>query len=285
MKVAFSDFWWKFDNKNNFFIDSLRELRHDIILVDDITEADLLIFSCFGNQHKLVDRNKTKKIYFTGEDLRPPLDECDYSLTFDHSNYEGKNFRLPLWMLQIDWWKTEGFNYVNPQYVIPFQNLKEPQFVNRQQFCCTIFNRDQTGLRYKTLEKLQQYKDVYCFGEPWKNWFYGEDKKLSILSNFTFTLCYENSSSEGYYTEKPIHARVAGCIPIYWSHKNYSSDFNSKAFINLCDYGDIKELVEKVIEVDMSPLLKKEMIEQPIFAKEPEINSYMSFMKTILDSI
>ena len=82
MKIAFADFWWKFENNNNFFVDSLRSIRDNIEVVDP-SDADVLIYSCFGKDHLNVDRDKTKKIYYTGENLRPDFDECDASLTFD----------------------------------------------------------------------------------------------------------------------------------------------------------------------------------------------------------
>lgn len=281
MKVAFCDFWWKFDNEKNFFVDSLKHIYENVEVVDP-SKAELLFFSCFGKEHEKIDRSKTKKIYFTGENIRPPLHECDYSLTFDYESYEGRNFRLPLWMLQIDWWNTGGYNYTNPQYVVPLSSLANPTFSDRENFCCTIFNRDHTGLRVKTLQELANHKPINCFGEPWNNWFYGEDNKLSVLSNFRFTLCYENSSHPGYYTEKPIHARIAGCVPIYWSDKNYVTDFNPQGFLNLCDFSDIHDLVQKVMEIDSSASLRKSMVEQPIFSKEPEIESYLNFIQKVV---
>lgn len=280
MKISFCDFWWKFDNKNNFFVDSLKHSFENVEVVEP-EMADLVFFSCFGKDHEKVDRTKTKKVYFTGENTRPPLVDCDYSLTFDYESHDGKNFRLPLWMLQIDWWETGGYSYTNPQFVVSKSLLTNPSFSNRENFCCTVFNRDHTGLRVRTLQELSNYKSVHCFGEPWNNWFYGEDKKLSVLSNFRFTLCYENSSYPGYYTEKPFHARVAGCIPIYWSDSSYETDFNPHGFLNLCNFTNISELSQRVIEIDNSESLRKSMVEQPIFSKTPEIESYLKFMQKI----
>ena len=281
MKVAFADFWWKFDEEKNFFIDSMRNITSDVIITKNIQEADLVFFSCFGNDHATIDRSRTKKIYFTGENMRPPVEECDYSLSFDYESHDGKNFRLPLWMLQIDWWKTGGYSYTNPQFVVPLDQLESNQYRDTQKdnFCCTIFNRDHTGLRVSTLEALSAYKPVSCFGEPWGNWFYGEDKKIEVLSCHKFTLCYENSSHPGYFTEKPLHARVAGSIPIYWSDPAYISDFNAKGFIQLCDFANINGLIERVIEVDASESIRKQMMEEPIFSIVPKIDPYIEFMK------
>ena len=282
MKVAFTDFWWKFDPNNNFFIDSIKRVKENIVVVDNVKDADLVFFSCFSNNHLNVDRQKTRKIYFTGENTRPPTDQCDHSITFDFESYGGKNFRLPLWMLQIDWWGAGG--YTNPQYVIPLEEIEINRFRKSPpaKFCSTVFNRDHLGNRRQTLAALSSYKPVECYGEPWGNWFYGEDVKLEVISNYKFTLCYENTAYPGYFTEKPVHARAAGCIPIYWSDKTYTRDFNSSAFIHLNDFKNINELVEEVKRVDSDDRERIRILNQPLFSNTPDIRPFMSFLAEAL---
>lgn len=282
MKIAFSDFWWKFDEKSNFFIDAARNIKSDIEVTQNIKEADVLFFSCFSNNHETVNRQKTKKIYFTGENTRPPVDSCDWSLTFDFESYGGKNFRLPLWMLQIDWWRKGG--YVNPQYVIPLDEIDNNRFRNKtnRKFCSTVFNRDHLGNRRQALIALSSYKGVECYGEPWNNWFYGEDVKLDVISNYKFTLCYENTSYPGYFTEKPVHARAAGCIPIYWSHDSYVEDFNPKAFLHLNSFSSINDLVDEVKRIDSDDAERDRMLREPLFNKNPDISPFMKFLESAL---
>jgi len=99
MKITFSDFWQypkAFDPNNNFFIHIIRDLFEDVEVVEP-EDADVMFFSLFGNEN---GRYKDcKKIFFTGENVRPNFKRCDYSLTFDADEHEGKNFRLPLWYL------------------------------------------------------------------------------------------------------------------------------------------------------------------------------------------
>jgi len=283
MKVAFTDFWWKFDENQNFFTDSIKNLTESVEIVKS-SDADIVFFSCFGKEHEKVDRSKTLKVYYTGENLRPPLQDCDYSLTFDYEDYGGKNHRLPLWMLQIDWWKTGGKSYTNPQFVIPLDQLENNNFRSHQKknFCSAVFNRDALGLRRAALTSLSSIAPISCYGEPWGNWFYGEDVKLDVISNYRFALCFENSDSPGYYTEKPIHARIAGCIPIYWSNKQYVTDFNPDGFINLCDFNSLQALTEKVREIEASEILRNKMLDSQIFSQEPKIDAYTDFLTRIL---
>jgi hypothetical protein len=282
MKIAFSDFWWKFNPSSNFFIDATKRVRDNVEVTDNIHDADVVFFSCFSNNHLMVDRQKTKKIYFTGENTRPPIDQCDWSITFDFEDYGGKNFRLPLWMLQIDWWAAGG--YENPQYVIPLKEINNNKFRKNSpaKFCSTVFNRDHLGNRRQALAALSGYKPVECYGEPWGNWFYGENVKLEVISNYKFTLCYENTAYPGYFTEKPIHARAAGCIPIYWSDKTYIRDFNPDAFIHLSNFQNIDDLVEEVKRIDNDDREKQRILNVPLFSSEPNINPFMNFLAETL---
>lgn len=42
------------------------------------------------------------------------------------------------------------------------------------------------------------------------------DKKLKVMSNYQFVLCFENCVFPGYVTEKVFDCFFAGCIPVYW---------------------------------------------------------------------
>ena len=104
MKICFSDFWSPFDPNNNFFIHLLKQSFEDVEVVHP-EDADVMFFSVFGMENNLY--KNCKKIFFTGENQRPNFKKCDYSLTFDFDDYEGKNFRLPLWYLYVDWFNVK----------------------------------------------------------------------------------------------------------------------------------------------------------------------------------
>ena len=82
MKLCVTDFWPDVDPESNFFTDSIRQCKSGV-KITSIKEADVIVYSCFGKEHKAVSNKDTIKIFYTGEDLRPNYEDCTYSLTFD----------------------------------------------------------------------------------------------------------------------------------------------------------------------------------------------------------
>lgn len=282
MNISFTDFWDGFNPNNNFFCDLIRLINSECNFIPLSSSTNVLIYSCFGQSHKSVNMDKIKKIFYTGENLRPNFNECHYSLTFDFDSYDGKNIRLPLWMLQIDWFNK--INYTNPQYVIPFDDLKNNDLISKpkKEFCCIVFN-GRSPNRWEIIEKLKSYKGVHCYGKPFGNWFYGEDNKLQVISNYKFNICFENSIYPGYYTEKLIHAKTAGCVPLYWADHNCKKDFNYASFINLYDFDDLDSFVDKIIYLDQNDSEYETIAKQYIFdGNEPSLDNIKQSIKEIL---
>ena len=250
MRLSFLDFWDGFQPNNNFFLDLFKEILGDGVELSSPQEADVLIYSCFGRQeHRLFDKNKVIKIFYTGENLRPNYDQCTYSFTFDFDDYKGKNVRIPLWLLQLDWYDKK--DYGNPKYVIPLGDLEKNQFIDtpKTKFCALI-NNNLFDNRVECMKKLSTYKAVDGFGKPFGNWFYGEKRKMEILSSYKFSICFENTMFPGYYTEKLIHSKLSGSIPLYWADDRIVEDFNQEAFLNLSRFDSISQLALAATQID-----------------------------------
>tara|TARA_A100001201_G_C4082595_1_gene199440 strand:- start:33 stop:890 length:858 start_codon:yes stop_codon:yes gene_type:complete len=280
MKITFSDFWQypkAFDPNNNFFIHIIRDLFEDVEVVEP-EDADVMFFSLFGNEN---GRYKDcKKIFFTGENVRPNFKRCDYSLTFDADEHEGKNFRLPLWYLYIDWFEVNSYD--NPDWLIPESYLyNDNEFTQRKKdkFCSIVYGK-QIESRINAIQNISSnYKQVDVFGKANPNYYLpdGEKYKLDLISNYKFSLCYENSVTPGYHTEKLLHGKVAGNIPIYYGDKSIGEDFNPDCFINAVDMSD-EELIQKIIELDQSDNLYNKMAKEPIFTEKVFLDNIKDFL-------
>ena len=270
MNIAFSDFWQypkALDPNNNFFIHVIRELFENVQIVHP-EDADVMIFSGFGNEN---GRYKNcKKIFYTGENVRPNFNRCDYSLTFDFDTYGGKNFRLPLWYLYIDWFNVGS--YGNPDWLIPESYLYgENEFTRKKKnkFCSIVYGSPIPS-RLNAIQNISNnYKQVEVFGKANKSYNLpdGEKYKMDLISNYKFSLCYENSVSPGYHTEKLLHGKIAGNIPIYYGDTTVEEDFNIESFISAINMSD-GELIEKIKEINSDEKLYKDILNQPLFKEK-----------------
>jgi len=86
------------------------------------------------------------------------------------------------------------------------------------------------------------------YGRKWnpslyKNYRGAIEDKLSILKNYRFTLCYENSSDQnGYITEKIFDCFAAGSVPIYWGAPNVQDYIPKECFIDRRAFATLNDL-------------------------------------------
>jgi len=283
MKITFSDFWQHpkaFDPNNNFFIHIIRDLFDDVEIVYP-EDADVMIFSVFGNENTRY--KDCKKVFFTGENIRPNFNKCDYSFSFDFDDHDGRNFRLPLWYLYIDWFGVK--TYDNPEWLIPESYLYgENEFNNKEKskFCSIVYGKNIEN-RDLTIKKLSSYKPVDVYGKVTGARYLpdGEKKKLDVISDYKFSLSYESSVHPGYFTEKLLHSKVAGNIPIYFGDDSFDKDFNKECCINANGMG-YDELLQTVIDIDESDSKYRSMLNEPLFNDKVSIDFVRDALYKIL---
>ena len=95
-------------------------------------------------------------------------------------------------------------------------------------------------------------------------------------------MCFENGVADGYHTEKLVHAKMAGCIPVYWANNTIENDFYKESFINLNDFDSVDELAKFVIEVDKDDKLAQTFLQAPLFKKIPTKDDVLNKFKDIL---
>lgn len=301
LKIGFVDFWGDgFDRENNYFTHLLRTKYKVQIDQDD---PDILFFTVgYGKDLSALryKDHRSKKIFYTGENVRPNFDgpeyniqnnmtvmKSDFAISFDFSEDE-RNYRFPLWGMYIDWFDSK--TYGNPEYLIPIDQVSDNTYINtpKTEFCAFVFSNP-IPMRLEMMNALSKYKQVDGYGKPFGNWNYGESKKYETLSKYKFSICVENSLSptKGYYTEKLLHAKTAGTIPIYWSDEKCDYDFNTKCFLNLNNYEDMEDLIEDIIKIDKDEELYQEIFNQPLFTngEMPDFvkpNNILKFIEGVL---
>ena len=265
-----------FGGVENFFTKILSE-KYDVVRNDE--KPDYLIFgdTNFGQNNLTYDANRCIKVFFTGENQRPYNYKCHYSISFDHDTYDGRNYRLPLYVI---------YDYDNHYRSVPAPNTdtisRSPSDLNEtKKFCSFVVKNGGCERRNRWFHKLNEYKGVSSGGPLFNNIGYtlsrGEDgiaEKIKFLNSHKFNLCFENSSYPGYATEKLYEALCAKTVPIYWGSPTIEVDFNPKAFLNWHDYQDDDLFFEAIKEVDDNPELYEEMYLQPMFSDYQKVNKF-----------
>ena len=274
-KIAFLDFWKGFDTDNNPLTSIIQEIC-DVKIVD-IVDADYVFYSVFSNKHWFA-KDGSIKIFITGEMVTPDFNACDYAIGYDWMTYGDRYLRLPLYYL------FQNLEFIEKKHLCNIDEIIK----KKTEFCSiTVSNVHRDPVFLELFEELSKYKTIDSGGK-WKNNVGGRVKdKFAFDLSHKFSIACENCSHPGYTTEKIAHAFNANCIPIYWGDPNIDKVFNTKAFLNVQDYGTIKEAVEEIIKLDTRPDLYKRMQLEPVYidkqyTKEVQINHLKEFLCNIL---
>jgi hypothetical protein len=248
IRIDFSDFWGGFDKTNNYFYNLLIE-EFDVEISNN---PDYLFFSVFGNQHQ---NYKCKKIFYTGENVAPPLGYCDYSFSFDYLD-DARNYRLPHYLLYDGYYEL-----VRPKII-------DESFAKRK-FCSFVVSNGNCKDRNDFFLELSKYKKIDSAGRHFNNVGYLANDKIEFLKNYKFNICFENDAHRGYNkhytTEKLMQTFVSNTVGIYLGNTEIEKEFNKKSFINLRDYSSIEEVIEYIIYLDKNDDKYLEILNQSCF--------------------
>lgn len=264
IKIDFSDFWGGFDKTNNYFYNLLKEEFN----VEISNKPDFLFFSLFGNSHQ---NYSCKKIFYTGENIAPPLGYCDWSFSFDYLD-DVRNYRLPHYLLY------DGY------YELAKEKMIDESLAKRK-FCNFVASNGACEERNRFVEKLSKYKKVDCGGRWMNNIGYPVSDKRKFQSEYKFSIAFENNAYrpgyEWYITEKPLDPMTVNSIPIYFGGSKICDDFNTKSFVNIHDFKSIDDAIDYIIEVDRDDSKYLELLNQPWFidGKVPDNNKIENIKK------
>jgi uncharacterized protein YozE (UPF0346 family) len=241
LKLKYTDFYKGWDIRDNLFSDALADL-YELEFSDD---PDLLIFLPFGTEHL---KYRCRKVFITGENIRPDFHICDYAFSFDYLD-DPKNYRFPLAL----WGSVQ-----TPPDWDPEQELRK-----KTRFCNFVYSNPSCPLRNQIFKKLSRYKKVDSGGRYKNNLGYRVSDKYAFLAQYKFTIAYENSSYPGYVTEKITDAFAVHSLPIYWGNPLVHRDFNPASFISFYDCDSNDAVVERVMQLDRDDNAYLEMMRQP----------------------
>lgn len=273
IRINFMDFGRIF-NPEKFFLTKLLRKRYQVTISP---APDYVFYTLGGNTHH---NFKGIRIFWTGENVAPNFNYCDYALSFQHMIFEDRYFRLPLWRTKSDL----------VEYLTTSPNPKSGRELVKRKFCCAVIsNSTQTdGTRERLFEAVSQYKTI-ASGGRYKNNVGGRVRdKLEFQRNYKFTLAAENTCANGYTTEKLIQAFASDSIPIYYGDPLAVRDFNPRAFINVHDFASIDDVVKRIKQIDEHENLYDQIISEPTFLQNRVPQSLsdeaiLNFLSNIFD--
>ncbi|OON97919.1 MAG: hypothetical protein ATN32_05140 [Candidatus Epulonipiscium fishelsonii] len=254
VKIKFVDFWKGFNEEKNIFINILNT-KYEILISDN---PDYIIYSCFGNKHL---KYNCIRIFYTGENIQPDFNICDYAIGYSYIKFEDRYIRFPLYLLNM--YREDYYKALNKDNL----NLSDIEFKNK--FCNFIYsNSNANPFRDKLFKAINKYKKVDSGGKHLNNINNTNiSNKYKFQKHYKFSIACENSTTIGYTTEKIVQAFAAKTIPIYWGDPNISKEFNSKAFINCHDYSSFDQVLDKIKLLDNNDDLYLQMINEPVFTE------------------
>ena len=275
LRVAFCEMWDQFQPKYNFFLLLLTWVgqQNGIRVVHDDVSPNLVFYGPYSNGGE-AKYPGVPKVFFTGENL-PPKKETDTFLNVGF-NYDTspEYLRLPLWVTEINWFGADPNKLVNPRPVSVKDATSVPSLDKKSKFCAFVATNPNNQNRNAAFQILNKWRPVDSGGRLFCNLpggpipaglggGGGELAKVEFYKDYKFVLTFENSSAPGYTTEKLFHAKVAGCVPIYWGDPFVDRDFDSKGFINANQVSDAKGLIDLVSKVSEDPEAWKAMASIP----------------------
>jgi Glycosyltransferase family 10 (fucosyltransferase) C-term/Alpha-(1,3)-fucosyltransferase FucT N-terminal domain len=281
LRVRFESFWPGFSPVDFFVPVFERSLGVPVEVARpwDLRPVHVEVHSVFSKKTRRPvavprsGRRQPVRLWYTGENIRPPASGFDATLSFDVDPYDGTNFYLPLYFLSLQWFKDKappnneqlraGIS-ARPEDLV----RRRPKLGRRPKFACAfIGNPEPTRLRaVKALSKLGVV-DVFgtAVGRP-------VGPKYVVAADYRFMLCFENDVFPGYVTEKPFEAWLSGCVPL-WNGSDRAGLMNPHAIVNLQNFASMSHYIDAIKNLEENEeafdAIHDEGIASSVFSLDP----------------
>ena len=277
VKIKFVGFWNSFKPEETVFYKILSQYFKPVICDD----PDYVICGCFKPFYDYLKYPQVR-IMICGENYIPDFNFIDYAIC-----------RYPISFLDRCCY--------DPGCLRPFPScfdLKKKRHFElsdikkKTHFCNFISSHEsENNIRGDFFKALCEYKKVDSVGTYLNNSGFVVDRidgtKQEFQKKCKFTLCFESTKNEGFFTEKLTDAFLSGTIPIYYGSSTVKEIFNKKTYIDISDFKTIEDAIKRIIEIDNDDELFLSMLNEPILNSESAIDSLYDeeckFIKHIFD--
>ena len=271
--VKYMDFWPAF-KLERFDVHRILLERYEVIQSDN---PDYVIFGEFGGEnYGIENRINCIKLFLSIENRDPNFDNTDYAIGIHYIDMGDRYFRKPT--------ETHQLSAIQTVYnVTQVKNIDIPS----KKFCAWVVSNGGGSERNKFFDKLSQYKVVDSGGSFRNNVGGPVGDKLEFLSHYKFSICMENSKTQGYISEKLVDCFEAGTIPIYYGDDTILELLNNKSYIHVKSEDEFDEKIELIKQIDNNDTLYQEMIREKIVIDDTryakELQKYKDFIYHVIE--
>ncbi len=174
----------------------------------------------------------------------------------------------------------QGFLYFSADDLVSRPISAEP---DKRRFCCAIISNPHARDRIRFIKQLSRYKKVDVYGlsgyqnstDPdfapirqadMKTNVYAELTKQNerLFRKYKFVVCFENTFSQDYVTEKLPNVMRGHSIPVYRGAPNVGDFFNTRSMINYDDHNQsYADMIRQIIDLDTDEQKYCEYLSQP----------------------
>lgn len=238
------------------FNTALKEIFHeltDIFYFIESDKPDFILFGPYGNH--IPPKGDYIRIGYFCENIIPDMSICEWGFGIPLEE-EINNVKYK----RIQW---HGFD---PKILI--KNLSDNDIdyiINQKQRFCNFFYSNPVPYREHFFKQLSKYKKIDAPGKSMNNMSSIDEKytgnmwerKRLFLSEYKFTIAFENYVYPGYQTEKLYDSMRCNSLPIYCGDPFVGQIFNTNSFINVLDYIDSSDgFLLKYLEKNAQMTLK-----------------------------
>lgn len=212
-------------------------------------------------------------VWFTGENVRPPVGPWDAYLSFDMDPFGGRNAYCPLWWWSLDLLGAPRSTFMDPAPSVETLLAHRPPGARRPGFVVAFINNpDPMRLHMISLLKEVGPVDVFggAVGRPVPN-------KALAARDYKFVLCFENDLYPGYVTEKPIEAWACGSVPIWWG-LDPAGYINPGAVIDAATASNFEAVVSEVDSLAADEEAWAEMVSRPLLMRTPDLTDPLDLL-------
>lgn len=203
----------------------------DIFDFEESAQPDFIVFGPYGNDVP-AKGNYTRIGYFS-ENMWPDMSVCEWAfgIPYEHE-------------IKHPHYKRIQWHGLNPQSLVKPDDFNAEAILNSKKYFCNFLYSHHVPYREEFFRQLSKYKKVDAPGRSMNNMqsideLYTGDiwqRKRQFLSEYKFTIAFENYAYPGYQTEKLYDAMQANSIPVYCGDQDVKKIFNTNSFINVTDY-------------------------------------------------